>query len=163
MTYETASAGRRPAGLRQRPGDGPVLPPVHQARAAAAPRAAETGGIGLDDEVSGIGPAERIARFLAGQGIDVDQAVRDLGYAREHAGRRTAARAEQLKATARTLKRARRELELELDGYRAGRPGYTAASVAAKHTEVTELVAALMEGCGNDARTAAAVRASVAV
>jgi hypothetical protein len=156
MTYETASGDRRPAGLRQRPGGGPVLPPIHQTR--AAPRARE--GFGLDelDGTGGIGLDEIITRYLEAEGVDVAGSLRNLQHAQAANARATANRAEALKGTARALRRARRALELEHAGWRAGWTGYTLDELTWRRAEVAELTEALAEGCGHDPETIAAVR-----
>jgi hypothetical protein len=116
----------------------------------------------LDPGVSGIGPVEQNTRYLESQGIDVAGSLRNAGYARQHAARRTADRAEALKGTARALRRARRALELEVAGWRAGWAGYTLDEVTWRQAEVAELADQLAEGCGNDPATIAAVKRSVA-
>lgn len=162
MTHTFEQTDRSPRPRVQARGGGPVLPPVHQARRAARP--APQAGLDPDElERGGLGLTELIERFLSAEGVDVDQAIRDLGYARERGQRHVTARAEQIRMTARAERRARRALDLELDGYRRGAPGgYTAATVAARHGEVEELREALAELCGHDAAVIASARASAA-
>lgn len=120
-------------------------------------------GPGLPEPgVSGISLNELISRFLTSQGVDVGRALADAGYAREHAGRRTAARADRLKDLARQLRPARRAAEFEADCWRRGSPGFTLASVTEKRTAVAELEAELREAAGWDEALIRDVKRSIA-
>jgi HK97 family phage prohead protease len=112
-------------------------------------------------DVSGISLAGQIRAFLASRGVDLDQAVRDRGYAREHEARATAARASELKHVAREIRKARRAAQLEHSMWRLGW-GPTAATVREKQREVETLQRELLEGCGNDRGLMASVQRSVA-
>ena len=101
-------------------------------------------------DVSGISLAEQISRFLAAQGVDVRQAVRDAGYAREHAARRAREAAGRAQDLALNLRAAKRALAFEQRGFVEHAPGFGIAKVGEAQQRVDQLTAALAETLGND-------------
>jgi hypothetical protein len=109
--------------------------------------------VDIDGSVSGIPLAEQIARCLAAQGVDVDAALRDLGYAEERRKRRAEARVQRAGDLRFYLRRARDALRYEQAGWEQGAPGFTLAKVTAAQTLVTRLDGQYREACLNNQET----------
>jgi hypothetical protein len=101
-------------------------------------------------DVTGIGLVDVIERFLRGQGVDVAAAIADLGYQREHAERAARATAERAHHIASALRKAKRKLWFEQQGFLGGTHGFSIGSVGAASERVDQLAAALAETCVND-------------
>ncbi|HXZ72640.1 MAG TPA: hypothetical protein VEH31_17460 [Streptosporangiaceae bacterium] len=109
----------------------------------------------VDGAVSGIGLGERIERFLASQGVDVRQAVADAGRAEERRAQQARDRMRQAADLAGSLRRAKRKLRFEQNGWQQSAPGFSLARVTEAQSRVQQLEASLREAClGNEATIA---------
>lgn len=101
-------------------------------------------------EVSGIGLGEQIRRYLEGQGVNVEHALADLEHAGERQAQRARDRVQRAGDIAFQLRKAKRKLWFEQQGFATSSPGFTIAKISEAQERVSRLDAELREVCVND-------------